>query len=271
MSQFKHYLVAACIETVHEVERLEENGYTLATAHLVPGQKGSGVFWSLYGYAKSGMGTCIGDFASREAALEVYSQITGCRPPAVPEETLTISLFAPSYERLLDAGSELATQVEQMKGSFDDADGAIEAALDAFEEVASEIAQAHRGEPASKPHALFPLVSGLYAAQESESGAAATAAPSACSRLTLSVDSRRVIGEGSRLYFAMGNFAGEDEQFSFLVRAESEGAASQRFTETAISEFGQDQDIEANIAETGHPLFVNWLETVGDVMTTPQG
>lgn len=250
---FTRYLIAACLQTTHEVIRLAENGITLETAAQVTDLAQQGVFWTLYGRLEDGRSLAVSDCTTLQGALDVYAHITGCKAPQLPADALLVDLYAPNPKNLLDVGAELALQVEQMKDMFDDADGTIEKALEDFEEAQREFDSANTVDVASAPSGLFPLVTSLYEAQGTQDGQVAAAALDTGLQLGLKVDTRRVIGEGSQLFIGLGNFPGEDEQFSFLVRAESEEAARQQFTAVALSEFGQNQDIEANVRETGNP------------------
>lgn len=148
---FTRYLIAACLQTTLEVIRLAENGITLETAHQVPDLAQKDVFWTLYGRLEDGRSLAVSDCSTLQGALETYEHITGCKAPTLPADALLVDLYAPNPRNLVAVGAELAFQIEQMKGMFNDEDGTIEKALDEFYETESAFNGANKvvAQPAS--------------------------------------------------------------------------------------------------------------------------
>lgn len=132
--KYKHFLIAATVETAGGFERLVDISHTRDNFHEIEGLVRPSVSWSLYGFKANGPSEWIGDYDSQASALEIYENLTGITPEPVSPDQLHIPLAGPGRMINIGYASALAEQIEQMKGMFDDEDGAIETALEGFYE-----------------------------------------------------------------------------------------------------------------------------------------
>ena len=62
---------------IHGIRKIDENDRHLSYHEQVPDDEAE--FWSLFGHIPDGGVDCIGDFATREHAEEIFARITGRR------------------------------------------------------------------------------------------------------------------------------------------------------------------------------------------------